>query len=161
MINGSLFLGATENKKRITHKYLNLSRTLLIQFIVAATPPKTGCCEELFQELLFFKLCSIAPVCSLAGNAWTYCSGDGEEPVEADEHDVEDRCRTQHVVHHQPQLTQTSAQPPLSCQHVGNIHWDTEPTYRGHKLTHVNTASLFMSYIQCIIIVIEIYCILF
>lgn len=60
----------------------------------------------------------------------TYGSSDGEEPVEADEHDVEDRRRAQHVVHHQPQLTQTSAQPPLPRQHVGNIHWDTEPTYR-------------------------------
>lgn len=65
-----------------------------------------------------------------AGKDTTHGSSDGEEPVEADEHDVEDRRRTQHVVHHQPQLTQTSAQPPLPRQHVGNIHRDAEPTYR-------------------------------
>lgn len=53
-------------------------------------------------------------------------SGDREETVVADENDVEDGSGAEEVVHHQPELTQPSAQHPFACQDVGQIHWNTK-----------------------------------
>lgn len=59
---------------------------------------------------------------------YTHCSGDGEEPVIADEDYVEDRGSAEQVVHEEPQLTETSAQHPAACQVVGDVYRDTECT---------------------------------
>lgn len=53
-------------------------------------------------------------------------SGDREETVVADEDDVEDGSGAEEVVHHQPELTQPSAQHPFACQDVGQIHRNTK-----------------------------------
>lgn len=53
-------------------------------------------------------------------------SGDREETVVADEDDVEDGSSAEEVVHHQPELTQPSAQHPFACQDVGQINWNTK-----------------------------------
>lgn len=55
-----------------------------------------------------------------------YRSGDTDEPVEADQDDVEDGGGAHQVVHHQPQLTQAPAEPPLARQHVGDVEGDAE-----------------------------------
>lgn len=60
----------------------------------------------------------------------THRSGDGQEAVVADQDDVEDGCRTQQVVHDQPQLTQPSAQHPPACECVRDVDWDAERTCR-------------------------------
>lgn len=55
-----------------------------------------------------------------------YRLGDGDESVEADQDDVEDRGSAHQVVHHQPQLAQAPAEPPLARQHVGDVEGDAE-----------------------------------
>lgn len=63
-------------------------------------------------------------VCTLERSP--YRLGDGDEPVEADKDDVEDRGGAHQVVHHQPQLAQAPAEPPLARQHVGDVERDAE-----------------------------------
>lgn len=59
----------------------------------------------------------------------THCSGDRLEAVVADEDNVEDRRWTKHVVHDQPQLTQSSTQGPPACEDVRDVDWDAESTW--------------------------------
>lgn len=55
-----------------------------------------------------------------------YRLGDRDEPVEADKDDVEDGGGAHQVVHHQPQLAQAPAEPPLAREHVGDVERDAE-----------------------------------
>lgn len=69
--------------------------------------------------------------CESPSGARTHSSGDGQEAVVADEHDVEDGRGAQQVVHHQPQLAETPAEGPAAGQHIGHIQWDAEGTCGG------------------------------
>lgn len=56
----------------------------------------------------------------------THSTGDRQEAVVADEHDVEDGRGAEQIVHHQPQLAEASAKGPAAGQHVGHIQRDAE-----------------------------------
>lgn len=56
----------------------------------------------------------------------TYSSGDRQESVVADQNYVEDGGSTEQIVHHEPQLAESTAQHPSACQDVGHVHGDTE-----------------------------------
>lgn len=56
----------------------------------------------------------------------THRPGDRQEAIIADEDDVEDRSCAEEIIHHQPQLAQSTAQHPLPSEDVRDVHRNAE-----------------------------------
>ena len=73
--------------------------------------------------------------------ARTHSSGHWQEAVIANQHNVEDGCRAEQVVHDQPHLAETFAQHPPARQAVRDVHRDAESACKTNTHTHTHDDS--------------------
>lgn len=64
----------------------------------------------------------------LSCQARTHRSCHREEPVIADQHDVEDRGGAEQVINHQPEFAEASPEDPSPRQHIGHVQGNAEGT---------------------------------